>query len=410
MFDAIIVGAGLAGLACACDLHEKGLSILVLEASDAVGGRARTDHFDGFVLDRGFQVLLTAYPEAQKMFDYDALRLQRFENGALVRSGGKFHHLADPWRTPSRAFQTALAPVGSVSDKLKIAQLRRHVNRSSLDRIFDAPETSTSDFLRRFGFSPVVTERFFHPFLSGIFLENKLVTSSRMFEFVFRMFAEGDAALPAGGMGAMSEQLASRLPAGSLRLNSRVMTIEAGGITLDSGQSIPARSVVVATDFVSAASLIPRLHPPLSRGTTCLYFAATKPPVSDPILVLNGEGRGLVNNLCVPSIVAPTYAPSGSCLISASVIGPIPQTGALEQAVRAQMLEWFGAEVDEWRHLRTYWIPDALPAQSTITSANGNSRITRGLYVCGDYRDTASINGALRSARHAAMALVEDHQ
>jgi phytoene dehydrogenase-like protein len=111
-------------------------------------GRARTDHFDGFVLDRGFQVLLTAYPEAQKMFDYDALRLQRFENGALVRSGGKFHHLADPWRTPSRAFQTALAPVGSVSDKLKIAQLRRHVNRSSLDRIFDAPETSTSDFLR----------------------------------------------------------------------------------------------------------------------------------------------------------------------------------------------------------------------------------------------------------------------
>ena len=266
MFDAIIVGAGLAGLACACDLHEKGLSILVLEASDAVGGRARTDHFDGFVLDRGFQVLLTAYPEAQKMFDYDALRLQRFENGALVRSGGKFHHLADPWRTPSRAFQTALAPVGSVSDKLKIAQLRRHVNRSSLDRIFDAPETSTSDFLRRFGFSPVVTERFFHPFLSGIFLENKLVTSSRMFEFVFRMFAEGDAALPARGMGAMSEQLASRLPAGSLRLNSRVMTIEAGGITLDSGQSIPARSVVVATDFVSAAALIPRLHPPLSKG------------------------------------------------------------------------------------------------------------------------------------------------
>ena len=197
MFDAIIVGAGLAGLACACDLHEKGLSIIVLEASDAVRGRARTDHFDCFVLDRGFQVLLTAYPEAQKMFDYDALRLQRFENGALVRSGGKFHHLADPWRTPSRAFQTALAPVGSVSDKLKIAQLRRHVNRSSLDRIFDAPETSTSDFLRRFGFSPVVTERFFHPFLSGIFLENKLVTSSRMFEFVFRMFAEGDAALPA---------------------------------------------------------------------------------------------------------------------------------------------------------------------------------------------------------------------
>lgn len=344
------------------------------------------------------------------MFDYDALRLQRFENGALVRSGRKFHHLADPWRTPSRAFQTALAPVGSVSDKLKIAQLRRHVNRSSLDRIFDAPETSTSDFLRRFGFSPVFTERFFHPFLSGIFLENKLVTSSRMFEFVFRMFAEGDAALPAGGMGAMSEQLASRLPAGSLRLNSRVMTIEAGGITLDSGQSIPARSVVVATDFASAAALIPRLHPPLSRGTTCLYFAATKPPVSDPILVLNGEGRGLVNNLCVPSIVAPTYAPSGSCLISASVIGPIPQTGALEQAVRAQMLEWFGAEVEEWRHLRTYWISDALPAQSTITFANGNSRITRGLYVCGDYRDNASINGALRSARHAAMALVEDHQ
>ena len=410
MFDAIIVGAGLSGLACACDLHEKGLSTLVLETSGSVGGRARTDHLDGFVLDRGFQVLLTAYPEAQRMFDYDALRLQRFENGALVRSGGKFHHVADPWRTPSRAFETALAPVGSVSDKLKVAQLRRQVSRSSLDHIFSAPETSTSDFLRRFGFSPVVTERFFHPFFSGIFLENKLLTSSRMFEFVFRMFSQGDAALPAGEMGTMAEQLASRLPEGTVRLNSRVMSIEAGGITLDSGQSISARSVVVATDFVSVAALIPRLQSPSSRSTACLYFAASKPPVSDPILVLNGEGRGLVNNLCVPSIVAPTYAPSGLHLISASVIGPISQPGALEQAVRSQMLEWFGSEVHDWRHLRTYWIPDALPAQSTITPANGNSRVTRGLYVCGDYRDTASINGALRSGRHAAMALVEDQQ
>ena len=408
MFDAVVAGAGLSGLACACTLHEKGISVLVLEASDGVGGRARTDAVDGFLLDRGFQVLLTAYPEARDMLDYDALHLQRFESGALIRLGGKFHHVADPWKTPSRVFETAMAPVGYVSDKLKIAQLRRQVTRSTMERIFEGPETSTSDYLRRFGFSPVVTERFFHPFFSGIFLENRLLTSSRMFQFVFRMFSQGEAALPASGMGAMAQQMAARLPEGTVRLASRVMNIGPSSVTIDSGQTIAARNVVIATDFVSAAALLPGLQSPASRGTACLYFAAPKPPVSEPVLVLNGEGRGIVNNLCVPSVVAPSYAPQGSHLVSVSIVGPVSQNSLLEASVRAQMQEWFGDEVNHWRHLRTYWIPDALPAQTTITPANGNSRVTRGLYVCGDYRDTASINGALRSGRHAAEALGAD--
>ena len=209
MFDAIVVGAGLAGLACANELNQRGVSVRVLEASDAPGGRARTDVVDGFLLDRGFQVLLTAYPEAQRMFDYDALALGRFQPGAIVWADERFHHVADPWRVPSHALATALASVGTLSDKLKVAQLRRDVTRPSLEAILAAPESTTRDFLHHHGFSRQITERFFQPFLSGIFLEDKLVTSSRMFEFVFRMFSQGEAALPARGMEGLAKQLVS---------------------------------------------------------------------------------------------------------------------------------------------------------------------------------------------------------
>src|SRR4051812_29310481 len=191
MLDAVIVGAGLSGLAAACELKEHDLSYQVLEASDAVGGRARTDLLAGFLLDRGFQVLLTSYPEAKRQLDYPSLQLGNFLPGALVRYQGRFHSVADPWRKPSTAFTTMAAPIGSLLDKLRIAQLRRFVTRTTLPEIMRSPETSTIAFLRDYGFSDAIVERFLRPFFGGIFLERQLETSSRMFQFVYRMFADG---------------------------------------------------------------------------------------------------------------------------------------------------------------------------------------------------------------------------
>jgi phytoene dehydrogenase-like protein len=199
----LVVGAGLAGLCCAERLADHGLAPLVLEAAEDVGGRVRTDEVEGCLLDRGFQVLLTAYPTAREVLDYQALHLQPFEPGALVRCGGRFHRVADPWRRPFAALQGVFGPIGSLSDKLRVAALRRRVLQGAVRDLFERPERTTMAALREAGFSTAMIDRFFRPFLGGVFLDTKLETSSRMFEFVFRMFASGDVAIPARGMQAI---------------------------------------------------------------------------------------------------------------------------------------------------------------------------------------------------------------
>jgi phytoene dehydrogenase-like protein len=273
-----VVGAGLAGLRCARRLHEKGVAVTVLEASDGVGGRVRTDRVDDFLLDRGFQVLLTAYPEAREALDYRELELHPFYPGAMVRTGGKLVTVADPFRRRWDGLRTALAPVGSLGDKLKVAKLRRRVTSGSLEELFARPETTTREALAAEGFSEVIVDRFFRPLFGGVLLDRELGTSSRMFEFVYRMFALGDVALPTRGMGAIGEQLAGGLPPDCVRLRQRVTAVGDGGLTLADGQRLPARAVVVATDGPTASQLVGGEPPaPGSVAASCLYFAADRP-------------------------------------------------------------------------------------------------------------------------------------
>jgi phytoene dehydrogenase-like protein len=406
----VIIGGGVAGLCCALRLQEKEIPCVVLEASDAPGGRVRTDRVDGFLLDRGFQVLLTAYPEARRLLDYRALRLRTFAPGALVRIQGKLHRVSDPFRQPWTLPATLLAPVGSLADKLAIARLRSYVRSGTVEEIWTRPETSSLEALRSFGFSQRMIDAFFRPFFGGIFLETELATSSRMLEFVFRMFSEGWAALPAAGMGAISEQLAARLTPGTLRLDARVEGIGDGAVYLSKKRErIPAAAVVVATEASEAARILPDLRPPGFHDTACLYYAAPRAPLAKPVLVLNGEGGGPVDNLCVPSAVAPTYAPAGQALVSATVVGA---AGAdekdLESEVRRQLTSWFGIATADWRHLRTYRIPLALPARKNLEPAALPVRRKPGIYVCGDHRETPSLQGAMVSGRRAAEAVGED--
>lgn len=400
----IVIGGGLAGLSCANHLHRAGQDCLVLEASDAVGGRVRTDLVDDFRLDRGFQVLLTAYPEAVRQLDYAALDLCSFRPGALIRTDHRFELLADPWRRPQDAWRTLMAGVGSFGDKLRIASLRWSSGRGQIDALFQRPDRPTSDELQRRGFSAGMIEQFFRPFLGGVFLDPDLETSCRMLYFVFRMFSRGDTALPALGMGAIPQQLASRLPAEVIRLRAAVRAIGDRRVELASGESIGASQIVIAADQPHAGELVPELVPQRApRSVRCVYFAAPEPPITEPLLVLNGKA-GLVNNLCVPNLVAPAYAPAGQALISATVLRSKLDDEALPSAVQAELRGWFGSGVDHWRHLRTYAIPSALPNQST-PAFNPPQRVGSlrpGVVVCGDHRVNGSIQGALESGRLAA--------
>jgi phytoene dehydrogenase-like protein len=411
--DVIIVGAGLAGLSCARDLEAAGQKVRVLEAADAAGGRVRTDIVDGFRLDRGFQVLLTAYPDARQLLDYNALDLRPFHNGSLIRREGRFHRISDPGRHPGDAWSTLMAPIGSFRDKLRIWSMRRTLLRYSDAEVFEAEEMTTVEALRsRWNFSERMIECFFRPFIGGVTLDDTLRTSSRFFEFVMRMFAKGDAAVPRMGMQEIPAQLARPLASDAVHLETPVRSVpDAHRVLLEDGRRLEARHVVVATDGHIAAELIRGLSPVPFHQVHTLYFRAPSFSVRDPILILNGDGAGLVNNVVCMSAVSPDYAPEGSELISVSVVNqPQAQGEELLDPVRAELTGWFGAEARAFEHLRTYTIPRALPTQEppALTPPERPIRTDEGVFVCGDHRDQSSIQGAMRSGRRTASAILRE--
>ena len=418
MNDAIIIGAGLAGLSCAIALEAAGMTVTLLEASDAPGGRVRTDIVEGFRLDRGFQVLLTAYPEAKRVLDTRALQLHKFEPGALVWHGGKFHKFADPFRDPVAAARFVFDAVVPLGDKVRVAKLRERVQRATAEDIFARPEQATRDYLKAAGFTDAIIDRFFEPFFGGVFLERGLVTSSRYFEFLFQMFSSVDTAVPAEGMQQIPLQIAARLRAGTLITGARVTKVTRNPhsfvVDIEGRPSLEAQAVVLAVAFDEANALLSGVggwRVPETRDwnqTTAFWYAAEQVPVNEPIILLNGEGSaaGPVNNVAVMSAVSSAYAPPGAHALVASVVGE----SAPEQDVRAHLSKWFGTTVDSWRLLRTDSIPHALPQQRHAEWEQAPVRLggTGGVYMCGDYRETASIQGALASGRRAAEAVVHD--
>jgi len=408
--DVLIVGAGLAGLACARHFADAGVSFQIIEASDGIGGRVRTDEVEGFLLDRGFQVLLTAYPEAQRTLDYHALELRKFAPGAFSWFAGRLNKLVDPWRTPGAWGEALRSDFGSFFDKLRTLRLRSRLRGSSIDQIFKRPEHSTKEALIAAGFSEEFIHRFFRPFFGGILLDGELKSSSRMFEFVFKMLSEGDIAVPLRGMGAIPAQLASHLPAETIRLDAHAVSLHENELTLTGGESLRARAIVVATDGPAAAQLVGEAEP-ASRSVSCFYYSSEEPPVPNPMLVLNGDGAGPVNNFAVVSQIAPSYAPAGKSLVSVTVLGTQQLTDhQLSGFVIAQMKNWFGPVVSSWRYLKSYRIPHAQPQQypGALEPPQRPVRVRPGIYVCGDHRDNASINGAMLSGRRAAEAVLAD--
>ena len=397
--DVVIVGAGLAGLSASRYLTAAGFDVHVLEASDGVGGRVRTDHVDGFTLDRGFQILLTAYPELKKQFDVDALNLQPFDPGALVWINGKGKVFSDPLRRPKSFVATAVAPIGSVVDKIRLATLRLSVTRGNGAALLSHPDITTAKMLSGRGFSPKMIQRFFTPLVGGIQLDPQLTASRRMFDVVFRMLNQGDAVVPAAGMSAISEQLASHTPAEKIHLNTRVANVTSQSVVTESGHTISSKAVIVAVEGPTAAKLT-GIAPVQSRSVGCVYFASNSAPTDKKLIILDGTGKGPVLNIAVMSNIAPTYAPVGQHLIAAALPGCIGDD--VEDIARQQLQAMFGAQVESWRHLRTYRIEHGQPDQSPPFNPKKKQKLDNGIFVCGDHRDTASSQGALYSGRRCA--------
>ena len=408
--DVIIIGAGLAGLSCARILQKHRINYLLLDGAEKVGGRIRTDVVEGFQLDRGFQVLQTAYPDAKEILSYPDLKLKSFFPGAMIRYQDKFHRLADPFRDLYTAAKGLFSPIGTLKDKLLVGMLRTQVAFGTLEKLLQKPEVTTLQRLKSFGFSDVIIDRFFKPLYSGIFLENELSTSSRAFDYNFRMMALGDICLPSEGMEAIPRQLLTMLDPAKIKLNSKVASLSENKVALASGETLTAPKIVLAVDQPQACKLLEVTVAPKMKTVTTLYFSASKVPTTAPILFLNAQSSGPVMNMCVPTNVCKSYAPEGQSLISCSVLKhDFASEEMLVQKVLEQMKQWFGNQVDVWKHLRTYKIINALPNQKPPLAdvSSKPMQVRKGLYQCGDYGGIASIQTALQSGRLVGEALVQ---
>ncbi|MCP2246560.1 NAD(P)/FAD-dependent oxidoreductase [Lentzea aerocolonigenes] len=394
----VVVGAGLAGLNAALELTAAGAEVTVLEAADEVGGRVRTDVVDGVRFDRGFQILLPAYPELRRLA-LDPFPLRHLRPGVFVHDDGRHDLLADP-RSGRSAWD------GLMRQHLLGARDLLALSRFSAQDAFgpvrlSAPDRTTRDELRHLGLTESAVEKVLRPFLSGVFLEPELRTSSRFFHLVWRSFARAGAAVPALGMGELPKAMAERLPQHTIHLETAVKAVHDHGVDLEDGQRITADAVVVATDGTTAARLLPGLAEPRWHGVTTWYFRPERSPLRDGCLVVDAQ-RGPVVNTAVMSEVSRPYSPKAP-LVQASVV-----EDAGEQDVRAHLNRLYGTDTSRWEVLRRYEIPHALPAMDAPHRLKKSVRAGAGRYVCGDHRDTSSIQGALHSGRRAARAVLAD--
>ncbi|HKK76976.1 MAG TPA: NAD(P)/FAD-dependent oxidoreductase [Saprospiraceae bacterium] len=404
----VIIGAGLAGLVAAQHLEKAGHQPLVLEASDRVGGRVKTDQEDGFLFDHGFQVLLSAYREAQDYLDFPSLNLRPFANGAIIfKDYGKFK-IADPLREPDKLLMMAFSPVGSLRDKWLIFKLTRQLKKQKVEALFHSPEQSTLDYLQEYGFSKRIIEQFFRPFFGGIFLENELSTPSSMFRFVFKMFSEGKALVPSAGMERISQQLKARLEKTIFRFGEKVTEVQGQQIKLENGKTLSFDKLIIATD---PAPLMPNLAGQrLDWQSTCnLYYRTTASLLQDNAIALVADPESPINNFCVLTDVSPAYAKKDHLVsVTLKEMPPADAGPDFYDRIASELKKLTAYQGDiEW--LKRYDIPRALPEITDLryTLPRTQFTLTDHIYLAGDYLLNASLDAAMRSGRLAAEALLD---
>ncbi|BHH85995.1 NAD(P)/FAD-dependent oxidoreductase [Desulforhopalus sp. 52FAK] len=408
--DVVVIGGGVTGLTCAIELYKHGRQVLVLEKRNRAGGRIATENFDGFLLDYGFQVLQTGYPEIDSYLDLKKLHLKKFPAGVVIRYDGAFHQIADPRKHPFSLLSTIAAPVGTIGDRIRLLRLVRSVTQKPMAEIFEEKEETALDFLQQSGFTDAFVESFFIPFFAGATLERSLNASSHVLKYLVRVFAMGEACIPSGGMADIPNQLLSRLPDDMIRYNTAVDRIDGNTVILLDGEEIQAKHIVLATEGPSVKMIIPESSARRSITETCIYFSAHwTPPFKNPFLILNGETDGPINNIAFPSMVSSQYAPPGKTLIAIVVLGEEWQNKSnLSALVQAQCVEWFGEEVNNWSHLKTYRISHALPDQSLPVPSPYRlpDSEKENIIICGEQNGIPGLLWAMMSGRLAAEKII----
>jgi phytoene dehydrogenase-like protein len=412
----IVVGAGLAGLTCAKVVAAAGHPVMVLEARSQVGGRVRTERIDDFTLDVGFQVLFTRYPQARKHLDLAALDLRAFDSGAILQRGVRRSVVRNPFRHPGGLLRDLLSPALTPLDKVRLAHLSMEIHRTSITALRAWPDDrSLMEELQARGFSSRFIANLAQPFFGGIVLDRDLNVSARVAMFVLKMLAEGETVLPAQGMGAIAEQLATSLPPGSVRHGVRVAALlreddHVAGVRATDGTEFHADQVVIATDAPAAAALTSLPLPMARLGVTQVCFASPVSLYPERLLVLNAAPDAFVNDAAQLSSIVPEYAPADQHLLSCTVLGDVPPSDdVLVAGCRTDLARWFGAErVMRLRPLAVRRIAYAQPRQLPGSAASKPSVVTDqpGLLLAGDYTDLSSIEGAMRSGEAAARQII----
>ncbi|SIQ63533.1 NAD(P)/FAD-dependent oxidoreductase [Maribacter ulvicola] len=404
-----IIGAGISGLVAATVLEQHGYSPVVIEASDKVGGKVKTDINNGYQLDHGFQVLLTAYPAAQKYLDYKSLELQEFLPGASIFKNGKQEIIGDPLRDASLLFSTLFANIGTVADKLKILKLNTRLKNKTVEEIFSDKEQSTLSYLKELNFSTNMINDFFTPFFGGIFLENKLDTSSRMFEFVYKMFGEGSAALPKGGIKEIPKQLLKKLKNTTILYNTAVSSITDRKILLANGQELESEFIIIATE---ASSLIHNLKNQAIEWQHCdtLYFETESRAIKKPLIGLIPEPNAIINNIFYHTSLQ-TSVNDGKQLLSVTVVDNKGLSGEeLKAQVQKELTELCG--ITSSTFIKHYSIPKSLPKLSELhyEISPSETRLTETIFLSGDVQLNGSLNAAMIAGEKAALGVLENLQ
>ena len=396
-----IIGGGVSGLIAAYELEQAGYFPKVIEQTAEVGGRVKTLQEKGYALDLGFQVLLSSYPMVNKYLDVDALHLIKLEPGALIYVDGKAISIGDPLRNWKMLIPTVFADIGSFSDKFKILKLNYKLKKKSIQDIFESNETSTLQYLIQLGFSSKIIDRFFKPFFAGIFLEPSLKTSSRMFEFVYKMFGDGYATIPKLGIGAISNQLKNKLQQTEFLFNSEVKEITNDLIVMCNGEKFSHEGVILASNAPSIVSSA-KNQDKKWKSCMCIYFEVDQTNIPEHTIALIADEDNYANNL-----FAYKDLPTGKTILSVTSL----ELGMSEQEIIDKIIKevktYTGATIVDYIH--HYNINQALPdIQNLKTTMQPNeNQLSENIFLAGDTLLNGSLNAAMESGQLAAKALIE---
>lgn len=402
-----IIGAGLSGLVAAIELEKAGFSPIILESTDKVGGRMKTDQVEGFLLDHGFQVLLTAYPEVNRYLNLPALNLKTFDPGAVIFDEKDSYIISDPLRNPLKVVGMAFSRVGTFLDKVKMYSLTQELKKKSVEDIFNEPSIPTLQYLKNYGFSDQIINNFFKPFFRGIFLEKHLNTSARMFEFVFKMFSLGHAAIPEKGMQEIPNMLRKQLGTTQIYFNTPVEKVEGQTITLKNGEQLEADRILICTQ---PDRIMPQLQGQFSKPKKVinLYFSLQKSFMARPMLGLVPGEKFLINNLVFLDDVSASYTSSDRSLLSVTVLESELEEKDLIKQVQKELEHISGIKGDYFKFIKSYYISYALPSLDDIKGSIPitECKITDHVYLGGDYLLNGSSNAAMTSGRLVAESVI----